>query len=50
MTVSFWKPRTAKERRLKLIDYVILWIMIGLTVAGVVPHLVASWSALISAS
>jgi len=47
MTVSFWKPRNANERRLKLVDHAILWLMIGLTLAGAIPHLAASWSHLI---
>jgi len=65
MTATFWKSRDAaygqeapgqktegpkRDWRLKLLDYAIVWVMIALTVAGVVPRLVASWSALISAS
>jgi len=50
MTVSFWKARNTNERRMRLLDYAIVWLMIALTVAGVAPRLVASWSALISAS
>jgi hypothetical protein len=54
MTVNFWKAAgtagSTRERRQKLIDYAIVWLMIALTAAGVVPHLTASWKALISAS
>ena len=50
MTVSFWKPRNTNERRLRLVDYAIVWLMITLTVAGVAPRLVASLNVLISAS
>lgn len=49
MTVSFWKPRNTNERRMRLVDYAIIWLMIALTVAGVAPRLAASWSAMISA-
>jgi hypothetical protein len=50
MTVNFWKAGDPKERRQKLIDYAIVWLMIALTAAGVIPHLTASWKAIISAS
>jgi hypothetical protein len=52
MTVNFWKATdtVGNTRRQKLIDYAIVWLMIALTAAGVIPHLTASWKALISAS
>jgi len=52
MTVNFWKATdtVGNTRRQKLLDYAIVWLMIALTAAGVIPHLTASWKALISAS
>ena len=50
MTVNFWKAGDIKERRQKLIDYTVVWLMVGLTAAGVISSLAGSWKAIISAS